>query len=145
MFPAVSPDGKWLSFCQANGGILIKPSSDIYLLPTDLSGPARRLECNVDFAADSWHSWSSDGHWLVFASKREDGIYARLYFTCIDDRGRASPAVRLPLRREPLASFNIPEFIAAVPPVEEEDLYETFRVEAPVRAARRVAAAEQDN
>ncbi|MCK4591551.1 MAG: PD40 domain-containing protein, partial [Candidatus Latescibacteria bacterium] len=80
-YPRYSPDGKWLSFCQSLGGDLIRSSSDIYLLPGDLEGPAHCLECNVDYAADSWHSWSSNGRWLVFASKRDDGIYARLYLT----------------------------------------------------------------
>ena len=143
-YPRFSPDGRWMSFCQSDGGILIKSSSDIYLMPADLSAPPRRLECNAEFAADSWHSWSSNSRWLVFASKRDDGIYARLYFTCIDDQGRASPAVRLPLQEEPLASFNIPEFVAAVPEVEEQELYEAFRVTAAVRSVRWVTAPAQD-
>jgi len=128
-FPRFSPDGRWLVFCKSNGGSLIKPSSDLYILPGDLKGPARRLECNSDYAADSWHSWSSNSRWLVFASKRDDGIYARLYLTQIDDEGHASPAVRLPLKREPLTSFNIPEFVAQRPPIRESDLYEAIRVE----------------
>lgn len=132
-FPRFSPDGKWLSFCQSDGGILMKSSSDIFLLPADISGPPRRLESNVDFAADSWHSWSSNGRWLVFASKRDDGIYARLYLTRIDANGRASPAVRLPLRDEPLASFNIPEFVANRPRIKEPELFDAVRVEAPAR------------
>ena len=127
-YPRFSPDGRWLSFCQADAGLLIKASSDIYVLPADLDGAARRLESNVDYAADSWHSWSSNGHWLVFASKRDDGIFARLYLTEIDDGGHASPAVRLPLRDEPLASFNIPEFVAEAPRVTESALFEAVRV-----------------
>lgn len=139
-FPRFSPDSKWLSFCQSDGGILMKSSSDIFLLPADLSGTPRRLESNVDYAADSWHSWSSDGHWLVFASKRDDGIYARLYLTEIDEEGHASPAIRLPLLEEPLASFNIPEFVAQKPRIEEPELFDIVRVEA---LAREVAALDQ--
>ncbi|MFC1526007.1 TolB family protein [Candidatus Latescibacterota bacterium] len=128
-YPRFSPDGRWLSFTQSDGGTLIKPSSDIYLMPADFSAAPRRLESNVDLAADSWHSWSSGGHWLVFASKRDDGIYARLYLTEIDEEGRASPAVRLPLREEPLASYNIPEFVTEPPGVGEEELFEAVRIE----------------
>jgi len=128
-YPRFSPDGRWLSFNQCDGGV--RPSSDIYLMPADLQGPPHKLESNHPLAADSWHSWSSNSRWLLFASKRADGIYARLYFTEIDDQGHASPAVRLPLREDPLASFNIPEFVAERPPVSEQQLYEAIRVEQP--------------
>ena len=130
-YPRYSPDGRWLSFCQSDGGSLIKSSSDIYLLPGNLEGPAHHLECNVDYAADSWHSWSSNGHWLVFASKRDDGIYARLYLTQIDEGGHASPAVRLPVKDLPLESFNIPEFVAQAPEIGERKLFGAIRVEEP--------------
>ena len=75
-----------------------------------------------------------------FASKRDDGIYARLYLTEIDDEGHASPAIRLPLLEEPLASFNIPEFVAQKPRIEEPELFDIVRVEA---LAREVAALDQ--
>jgi len=136
-FPRFSPDGKWLSFCQANNGDLIRSSSDIWLAPGNLKGTAHRLACNVDYAADSWHSWSSNSRWLVFASKRDDGVYARLYLTHIDDRGRASPAVRLPLKEQPVKCFNIPEFVAEDPKVAERALYDAIRVEGPALAIKR--------
>ena len=132
-YPRFSPEGKWFSFCQSSGGDLIRSSSDIYLLPGDLKGPSHRLESNVDYAADSWHSWSSNGRWLVFATKRDDGIYARLYLTQIDEEGHASPAVRLPLKRLPLKSFNIPEFVAHAPRISERELFEAIRVEEPAK------------
>ena len=130
-YPRFSPDGRWLSFCQCDGGDLIRPTSDIFLLPASLEGQPHRLESNAPYAADSWHSWSSNSHWLVFATKRDDGIYARLYFTEIDTEGHASPAVRLPVREDRLESFNIPEFVAERPPVSEGQLYEAIRVEQP--------------
>jgi hypothetical protein len=139
-YPRYSPTGKWLSFCQSLGGDLIRSSSDICLLPGDLEGPAHRLECNVDYAADSWHSWSSNGHWLVFASKRDDGIYARLYLTQIDEGGHASPAVRLPVKDLPLKSFNIPEFVAQAPRIGERKLFEAVRVEKPAISVQRGAS-----
>ena len=138
-YPRFSPDGRWFSFCQCDGGDLIRPSSDIFLLPADLTGQPHHLESNVPFAADSWHSWSSNSRWLLFASKREDGIYARLYFTEIDDGGHASPAVRLPTRHDQLKSFNIPEFAATEPSVSERQLYEAIRVEQPPVTVSHVA------
>jgi Tol biopolymer transport system component len=128
-FARFSPDGTWLSFCQCDGGDLIRSSSDIYLKPGNLKGPARRLECNVPYAADSWHSWSSNSRWLVWASKRDGGIYAYLYLTHIDPDGRASPAIRLPMKKRPDASFNIPEFVAEDPGIREASLFEAIRAE----------------
>jgi Tol biopolymer transport system component len=128
-FPRFSPDGKWFSFCQCDGGDLIRSSSDIYLKPGNLKGPAHRLECNVPYAADSWHSWSSSSRWLVWASKREGGIYANLYLTHIDETGHASPAIRVPVPKNPDASFNIPEFVAHDPGIPDPDLFDAIRVE----------------
>lgn len=135
-FPRFSPDGKWFSFCQCDGGDLIRSSSDIYLKAGNLKGPAHRLACNVPHAADSWYSWSSNSRWIVWASKREGGIYAYLYLTHIDEAGRASPAIRLPVKRRPDASFNIPEFVAHDPGIRETDLYEAIRVEQEPRIVR---------
>ena len=132
-YPHFSPDGKWFSFVQADAGILIKASSDIYLMPADLQTAPHRLEANAEGVADSWHSWSSNSRWLVFASKRENGIFARLFMTEIDAQGHSSPAVRLPIKEEPFASFNIPEFVAQWPQIDEAQLFEIVRVEAPAR------------
>jgi Tol biopolymer transport system component len=128
-YPRFSPDGKWLSFCQSDGGCLIKSSSDIFLMPAGLKGPPRKLACNAPHAADSWHSWSSNSRWLVFASKRDDGVFARLYLTHIDEKGRSSPAIRIPVRKMPLQCFNIPEFLNQDPLIRETDLYNVLRVE----------------
>ncbi|MEW6234407.1 MAG: hypothetical protein AB1656_03380 [Candidatus Omnitrophota bacterium] len=128
-FPHFSPDGKWFSFDQCDGGDLIRSSSDIYLLPADLQGEAHRLEFNTPYAADSWHSWSSNSRWLVFASKREGGVYAYLYMSHIDENGHASPAIPLPLIDKPQSSFNIPEFAANEPDIQENELFESIRVE----------------
>ena len=135
-FPRFSPDGKWFSFCQCDGGDLIRSSSDLYLKAGDLTGPARRLECNTPYAADSWHSWSSNSRWLLWASKREGGIYAYLYMTHIDDAGHASPAIRVPMKKKPLASFNVPEFVAEDPGIHEAGLFDAIRVEQEPRIVR---------
>jgi len=136
-----SPDGRWMTFVQSNYGSLIKASSDLWIMPGSMDGRARALECNVPHAADSWHSWSSNSRWIVFATKRDDGVFARLYMTHIDDEGKASPAVRLPLENPHVRmSFNIPEFVANVPPIEERRLFEGISLGADVLEVRGVAA-----
>ena len=78
----------------------------------------RPLEAaNSPDATDSYHSWSSNSRWLVFSSRRLDGLYTRPYFTYIDKDGHAHKPFLLP-QENPMKhydalfySFNIPEFI----------------------------------
>jgi len=140
-YPRFSPDGRWFTFVQSDFGSLIKSSSDIFIVDwqnRERTGiRATPLTSNATFAADSWYSWSSNSRWIVFATKRDDGVFARLYMTHIDDDGNASVPVRLPLAEEPLMSFNIPEFVAEVPDVRERTLFEGLRVERPAVTIRR--------
>jgi tetratricopeptide (TPR) repeat protein len=63
---------------------------------------------------NSWHSWSSDGKWLVFSSKAHSD-YTQLYLTRINEKGETSPAVWLAhLVSEGMAA-NIPEFVPLKP------------------------------
>jgi hypothetical protein len=65
-------------------------------------------------ATDSYHSWSSNGRWLAFSSKRTDGLTARLFFSYIDSEGNASKPFIMP-QKDPgfydrfLKSYNVPE------------------------------------
>jgi hypothetical protein len=66
------------------------------------------------YYSDTYHSWSSDSKWFVFASKRDNGVYGKPYFSHIDSNGVASKPFVLP-QKDPayydytLISFNIPE------------------------------------
>ena len=132
-FARFSPDGQWMSWVQSDYGSLIKASSDIHLMNWKTK-EHRKLTSNVAYAADSWHSWSSNSRWLVFASKRDDGLFARLYLTHIDDAGNASPPVRLPLVDPKMRlSFNIPEFVAKAPPVTPDELLKNVGIDADVQ------------
>ena len=114
--PRVSPDGRWLLFCLSPYGNFpaYSPGSDLYLM--DLSTrQMRRLEINSD-QSDAWHGWSSNGRWIVFSSKRRDGVFTRPYFSHMDQEGRFSKPFVLP-QRDPrfydsfVKVYNIPEFI----------------------------------
>jgi len=64
--------------------------------------------------ADSYHTWSSNGRWIVFASRREDAAYSRAFIAYFDREGHAHRAFLLP-QRDPehnirlLKSYNVPE------------------------------------
>lgn len=113
--PRVSPDGHFVLFTAADYSQfpIYLPSSDLYLL--DLrNGQYKKLELNSN-RADSFHSWSSDGRWIVFSSKRMDGLFARPHFSYIDSLGVASKPFVLP-QEDPLfyetclETYNVPEF-----------------------------------
>ena len=70
---------------------------------------------------DSYHSWSSNGRWILFSTRRDDGSYTRLYMAYFDKEGKAHKPFILP-QKDPdydaqlFKSYNIPEFM--VKPVE---------------------------
>ncbi|MGH9885225.1 MAG: TolB family protein, partial [bacterium] len=66
-FAKFSPDGKWIVFCKAENYMLLMPDSELYIVPAQ-GGEARRLRANTR-RMNSWHSFSSNGRWLVFSSK----------------------------------------------------------------------------
>jgi len=95
-FARYAPNGKWISFCRADGskGIYARRSSDIYLLSTK-DNSVTKLNLNLDNTMDSWHDWSSDSHWLIFSSNREKNRLTSLYLVYIDDNGKDYPPVKL--------------------------------------------------
>ncbi len=109
-FARYSPDGRWIVFCQANNYMLLQPDSELMIIPSE-GGEARRLACNRKLM-NSWHSWSPNGHWLVFTSKVFTP-YTQLFLAHIDQAGNASPPVLLSRFTSPHMAANIPEFVNA--------------------------------
>jgi Tol biopolymer transport system component len=114
-FPRISPSGKFLIFTMFDYGTFSIWHKEADLYSIDLENfKTIRLDLNSDFA-DSYHSWSSNGKWLVFSSKRGDGLTARPYIAFINDNGLSDKPFVLP-QEDPefyngfLKSFNIPEF-----------------------------------
>ena len=120
--PRFSPDGKWIAFNKADSASLVEPTADLWIISTEPGSYARELECNYDYAMDSHHSWSSNSRWLLFSSKRDGGIFARVYLTEIDEEGHASPPVELPAADDPMMCYNVPEFLQYRPEIDPEDI-----------------------
>jgi hypothetical protein len=111
-FPAVSPDGKWLVFCRAESFMLLMPDSRLYIVPVE-GGRARELRSNFS-SLNSWHSWSPNSKWIVFASKGL-GAYTDMFLTHIDNEGNASIPVLVDKARAYYKVINYPEFVNRKP------------------------------
>ena len=111
-FPTVSPDGKWLVFCQANNFMMLRPDSRLFIVPLE-GGKARKLKCNFE-DMNSWHSWSPNGKWLVYVSKALDN-YTDMFLTHIDEKGNASVPVLVEKAKRLNCAINYPEFMNSDP------------------------------
>ena len=124
--PRVSPDGRWLVFTMGKYGVFHIWHRDADLWVMDLneelkmkneeSAAARPLKEINSQDTESYHSWSSNGRWLVFSSRRYDGEYTRPFFAHIDNNGRWSKPFELPsadpdFHRQFIKCYNIPEFM----------------------------------
>lgn len=115
--PRVSPDGKRLIFAIAEYGVFHIWHRDADLWMMDLTnGSVRPLNEVNSPEVESYHSWSSNGKWIIFSTRREDGAYTRLYLSHLEPDGRFTKPFALPQKdpafsRNYMYSFNIPEFM----------------------------------
>ena len=113
--PKASPDGRWLMFCAADYGTFPLFHTECTLQLMDLqTGETRPMTEVKGDKSDSYHSWSSNSRWFVFASKRGDGQYGKPYFCHIDADGRTTKPFVLPQKSSRfygynLKSFNVPD------------------------------------
>jgi len=125
--PKVSPDGKFVLFtiCPYGNFPIYQAASDLYLLDV-ATRQYRRLDINSD-QADSWHCWSTNGRWIVFSSKRLDGLFARPHFSYLDASGTFHKPFILP-QEDPtfyesyIKTFNVPEVMTGPVTIKESEL-----------------------
>ena len=116
-FPRVSPDGRYLMYTRADYGTFPVWHAEADLAVMDLCDGSEvdASALNSD-EAESCHAWSSSGRWVVFASRREDGRYTRLYLASVSPDGEFGKPFLLPQRNPDqnawrLKSYNVPEFV----------------------------------
>ena len=115
--PRISPDGRFLMFTLAQYGVFHIWHHDADLWMLDLkTGQVRNVEEINSPDTESYHSWSSNGKWVVFSSRRYDANYTRPFIAHVDDNGRCTKPFELPCdnpdkHRQLLKSYNIPEFM----------------------------------
>ncbi|MDR3140523.1 MAG: hypothetical protein LBU37_02160 [Tannerellaceae bacterium] len=116
-FPRVSPDGNYLMYTKAAYGnfSIWHKDADLWLIAL-ASGKHFPLETANSKDVESYHSWSSNSRWVVFGSRRLDGLYTRLYIAYMDAGGQAGKPFLVPQKKASfyhdfMKSYNIPEFI----------------------------------
>ena len=134
-FPRISSDGRWLMFTMGEWGCFHIWHHDADLWLMDLSDlhawPLKEVNSND---TESYHSWSSNGRWVVFSSRRYDGVFTRPFIAHIDANGHASKPFELPtydpdLHRQLLKSYNVPELMRAPVTLTPQQMAETLKEE----------------
>jgi len=112
-----SYDGRWMMYCVSSRGNFPVSQDDADLWLMDLkTGESRELNEVNSKQSESFHNWCENSRWFVFSSKREDGMYTKLYLASIDDQGRVSKPFLLPQRNprkyylEMMDAYNCPDF-----------------------------------
>lgn len=131
--PRVSPDGRFLMFVMADYGCFpsYNPEADLWML--DLSNHVfERLTILNSSNVESWHTWSSNGRWVVFSSRRENGLHSNPYIAYIDSNGKPRKPFLLPWKDPSfydnfLFSYNIPELIISPVKVHPYTIEKTAR------------------
>ena len=142
LWPRVSPDGRFLLFTMTHFGYfpIWHHDADLWMidLKTSLLSPPRGEDGISDSLhvspplegsgevfpmkvlnspdTESYHSWSSNGRWVIFSSRRDDGTFTRPFIAHIDKDGNATRPFELPMARPDahrlsMKSYNIPEFM----------------------------------
>lgn len=116
-FARISPDGRYLLYTLSEFGTfpIWHSVADLKMMDLTTGQPVDVSVWNDSSQPDGYHSWSSDGRWVMFASRRLDGRYTRLFIAYLDAEGKPHKPFLLP-QENPLhntwrlRSYNIPEF-----------------------------------
>jgi len=115
--PRFSPDGRFIAMARAPYGCfhVWHPTADIVLYDTQ-SGTLQPAEGLNSAYSESYPSFSSNGRWLMTASRRDDGSYTRPYISYFDAEGQCHKPFEIPQASPSFytlsfKSFNRPEFM----------------------------------
>ena len=138
----ISPDGRYLLFAIGQYGCFHSRhhDGDIVCIPLEQytgtplnaenSTPIDLTLLNSKDYSDSYPSWSSNGHWIMIASRRDDDNYSRVYFAYFNN-GKVEKAFLLPqedpeLHISLLKSYNRPEFMVEPVKISVEEFSRVF-------------------
>ena len=146
--PRVSPDGRYLLFARGQYGCfhIRHADGDIVCMPLDAEQPSptanhpspttdhQELDLsnlNSEGFADSYPSWSSNGHWIMVSSRRGDGNFSRIFISYFNN-GKVEKAFMLP-QEDPeqntfrLKCYNRPEFMVEPVRISVDEFSKVFQ------------------
>ena len=117
-FPRVSPDGRFLLYTLSDYGnfSIWHREADLKMIDLQTGDSIDTSPINSPLT-ESYHSWSSNSRWVVFSSRRGDGLYTRSYFAHLNADGTFSKPMLLPQQNPQeyyqnlFYSYNIPELV----------------------------------
>ena len=134
--PRLSPDGRFVLYTVADYGTfpIWHPEADLQMINLQ-TGAIDSLSMVNSEKSDTYHSWSSNSRWFVFASKRDDGLYGKPFFCYVDKDGKAHKPFCLPQEHPTfydnnLKSFNAPELGKGKVPFDVDDVAKTMKEQA---------------
>ena len=135
-FPRISPDGRYLLIALAEYGCfhIWHKDADLYVMDLETKAMWPLESANSPFP-ESYHSWSSTGRWIMFASRRDDTNYSRLYIAHMNDDGTSDKAFLLPQESASFydffdRSYNVPEFMVESVRISPHEFAETVKGDA---------------
>jgi len=139
-WPRLSYDGRYLMYTQTEYGYFSvwHPEADLWLLDLQ-SGETRQMDEVNSSRSESLHNWTTNSKWFLFTSRRDDGLYTRIYLSAINKEGKASKPFLLPQRnpknyyRRLMYSYNTPDFTSK--PVSSSSEQTISRLKEPDRIA----------
>ncbi len=144
--PRISPNGRFLMFTLAQYGVFHIWHHDADLWMMDLkTGQVRNMEEINSPDTESYHSWSSNGKWVVFSSRRYDANYTRPFIAHVDENGRCTKPFELPCadpdkHRQLLKCYNIPEFMRGPVTIKPQQFADVLKQDAtPVKYVNKLS------
>jgi len=140
--PRISPDGRWLVCSLAPYGCfhVWHPEAEIAVMDlASIEAPTLLAPLNSP-QSESYPTFSSNGRWVMTASRRDDGNYTRPYIAYFDKEGRCYKPFELPQEspafyQMSFKSFNRPEFMIEPVAVSCDDLADASRHQEAMQAS----------
>ena len=131
--PRISPDGRYLLFTLGGWGCfhIWHRDADLWMIDLETMEARPMTECNSN-NVESYHTWSSNGKWIIFSSRRTDGVFTRPFIAHVDKNGKGAKPFELPsadpdYHRQLMKSYNIPEFMKGPVKFKPQDIADVLK------------------
>ena len=131
--PSVSPDGRYILCSVASCGCFLSwdKESDLYLYDTRQKSFEAAKALNTGYS-ESYTNWSSNSRWIVFSSRRLDGVYNRPFIAHIGENGEIGKPFLLPQKNPDyyqylFKAYNLPQLVKGTVKVNPHEIAETTK------------------